>query len=203
MTQLQQPSGCFSHTGSKRSGTAYILAGGKSRRLGRDKLFVQHNGTTLLAHAVNICSGLFHTVKIVAKNPDRFPSLGCEIVIDTPDADGPMAGIIAALQNCREDWCFITAADLPDLNREIITTIIGAYTGQQFVGLYEEHGPQMLCGVYHHSALPVLIARAKQGDYRMVGTLSTLTHKLLPVPVDTWRNVNTPADLQQLETGHD
>lgn len=203
MTQLQQPSGCFSHTGKKRFGSAYILAGGKSSRLGQDKLYVQHHGTTLLAHTVNICSGIFNSVKIVAKKAEKFHALECEIVIDSPDADGPMAGIIAALQDCQEEWCFITATDLPDLNQEIITAIIGAYNGQQFMGLKEQNGPQMLCGIYHRSALPVLITRAKQGDFSLVGALSMLSHTLLPVPVATWRNVNTPEDLQQLETDHD
>jgi len=203
MTQLQQPSGCFCSNSEKQVGTAYILAGGQSRRLGQDKLFVRHKGRSLLSHTIEICTEVFDTVKIVAKSTEKFQSTSCEVVIDWPGADGPMAGIIAALQDCRDDCCFIVAADLPDLNKDVITTIINTYTDQQYAGLQEKDKPQLLCGIYHISALSVLTAQAKKGNYCMTDTLKDLSHTLIPVTSSTWRNVNRPSDLEKLDNTND
>ncbi|MFQ5608576.1 MAG: molybdenum cofactor guanylyltransferase, partial [Candidatus Zixiibacteriota bacterium] len=95
--------------------SAYVLAGGQSRRMSGDKLFLEINGKSLLKRTLEVCRSRFDEVWIVAKESEKFAGLDYPVVIDWPGADGPLAGIIAALSDCTESACFVTAADLYDL----------------------------------------------------------------------------------------
>jgi molybdopterin-guanine dinucleotide biosynthesis protein A len=174
---------------------AYILAGGQSRRLGKDKLYVQVDGQTLLENVVNICRKCFNEVKLVARDSTIISFSDIEIVIDSPKAEGPMAGVIAALENCPLDSCFITAVDLPDLNIEIVETLINNYEGQQYFGLEEAGGLQPLCGIYEKSALEVFYRSARNKNYSVTEVVRSLDYDLIDLKSRQWRNVNSPEDL--------
>jgi molybdopterin-guanine dinucleotide biosynthesis protein A len=175
--------------------TAYILAGGGSRRMGVDKLFLQVDGQSLLERAIAVCESYFGQVKLVSGDADKFSSLDYPVVLDSPKAKGPMAGVIAALEDCQSDSCFVTAADLLDLRTEILASIIAGYNGQQYFGLLESGGIQPLCGIYHKSALEVFYKFAKENNYGMTEAVKNLAHDGIIVPAGSWRNINCPEDL--------
>ncbi len=177
-------------------GTAYILAGGLSRRMGEDKLFLQMGQTTLLARGIKTCRELFETVKIAGGTAEKFESFNCNVVVDFPGAKGPMAGIIAALQDCKEDSCFIVAADLCDLNGDIVRKLINGYNGQPYCGLLEPNGIQPLCGIYNKSALPHLLDKAKSGQFGLRIALSEMAYQGIGIELDIWRNINRLSDLK-------
>jgi molybdopterin-guanine dinucleotide biosynthesis protein A len=174
---------------------AYVLAGGSSRRMGVDKLFVQINGLSMLERAIATCKKCFNQVKLVSPQTDKLLSYDCPVIIDNPKAKGPMAGVIAALEDCDTDICFITAVDLPDLSVEIIESLIANYQNQQYLGLLETNGPQPLCGIYHKSSLEVLYRMAHNNDYRMTEALTSLNYGGIVVREKRWRNINCPEDL--------
>ncbi len=175
--------------------TAYILAGGSSRRMGTDKLFLQIEGRSLLERTISVCEPYFGQVKLVSGNSDKFSSLDYPVVIDSPMANGPMAGIIAALKDCATDNCFVTAADLFDLKVDVITALISRYNGQQYLGLLESGGVQPLCGIYNKSALEVFYRFAQNGKYCMTEAVIAMDHHGITLPAGDWRNINSPADL--------
>lgn len=183
--------------------TVYILAGGRSRRMGQDKLFVESEGMSLLGRTVQTCRSVFPEVKLVAKQPGKLGQFGCEIVLDWPHADGPLAGVVAALENCSQECCFVTAADLYDLDQKVITRLINSYNGEQYFGLQEASGGQPLCGIYHRSALPHLISQGNHGKWRMLEIIDGLDHGMLPVDRKHWRNINRPCDLTAIGNDHD
>lgn len=175
--------------------TAYIIAGGSSRRMGTDKLFLRMGGRSLLERTIASCEAYFRPVKLVAPDGARFSSLGYAVVADSPRACGPMAGVIAALEDCDTDSCFVTAADLPDLNAEVIASLLSRYRGQQYLGLIETNGVQPLCGIYHKSALEVFYRYAGDNEFSLVKALRALRHSGIPIPGGRWRNINRPEDL--------
>lgn len=179
---------------SKSINNAYILAGGSSRRYGSDKLFLKCGDVTLLQKTVHTCRKQFKDVVIAAKNRDKFKEYDCKIILDQPDANGPLAGIISSLMDCKEKSCFITAADFYDLDEVTITGLIESYKDEQFLGLSEENGIQPLCGIYNKSALPYLISRANKRIYKMRDVIIGLDYRVIPAPVKTWRNINEPND---------
>jgi molybdopterin-guanine dinucleotide biosynthesis protein A len=174
---------------------AYLLAGGSSRRMGVDKLFMQVEGKTLLERTLATCEACFKTVKLVANEPAKFSSLNYAVVPDSPRARGPMAGVIAALEDCNSDICFVTASDLLDLNEEIIESLIARYQDQQYLGLIEENGLQPLCGLYHKSSLGAFYRCAHKDEFRLSEAIKELNHNGIAVPSHQWRNINSPEDL--------
>ena len=181
---------------------AYVLAGGQSRRLGRDKLFLEIGGTKLLTRTIATCQAVFDTVKIVAKCEQRFLDFGCEVLLDQPGPDGPLAGVLAALEDSPTSCCFITAADLYDLNVQAIVSLLANYRGEQYLGFQEPGGIQPLCGLYTKSALQHLKESAKNGDLKMSHAISRLGCRFLPLAQRPWRNLNCTADLQSIEGYH-
>lgn len=175
--------------------TAYILAGGRSRRMGVDKLFLQVGGRSLLERTIATCEQCFREVKLVAGSSDKFLLFNKPVVTDSPRADGPMAGVIAAIEDCDGDHCFVTASDLFDLRGEIIEALITEYTGQQYLGVRESGGIQPLCGIYHTSVLAVLYYFARNGVYNMTKFVHALAYDAIDIPDGRWRNINSPDDL--------
>ncbi|MFH1893764.1 MAG: molybdenum cofactor guanylyltransferase [Candidatus Zixiibacteriota bacterium] len=175
--------------------TAYVLAGGSSHRMKVDKLFIQIDGQSLLERTVATCEACFRQVKLVAGASAKFSSLDYAVVLDSPRARGPMAGVIAALEDCDTDSCFLTAADLFDLSTKVIASVVTQYRGQQYLGLIEPSGVQPLCGVYHKSSLEVLYRCGQDGEFRMAEALNALDHSGITLPAGQWRNINSPEDL--------
>ncbi|MBU8933506.1 MAG: molybdenum cofactor guanylyltransferase [candidate division Zixibacteria bacterium] len=174
---------------------AYVLAGGRSSRIGTDKLSLIIDGVTLLEHTTTKCAAVLDQVKLVAPKVGKLSELSFPVVLDSPSAAGPMAGVIAAVEDCRAESCFVTAADLFDLRAEVIALLVSQYRGQQYFGLMEPLGIQPLCGIYHKSALTVLYARANQGRFGMTDAVRQMDTDSIVLPQDQWRNINTPEDL--------
>ena len=182
--------------------SAYILAGGRSRRMGRDKLFMDCGGEPLVTRTLGICREAFASVTLLVRSLDKFKSLDCEVLLDNPQAQGPLAGVIAALEDCAQEYCFITAADLYDLDTQVIDRLCVSYCGEQYLGLRESDLPQPLCGIYHRLALPHLKRRAAVGQFRMIEAITGLEHRLLPIGSEKWRNINCPSDLVGIGVRH-
>ena len=174
---------------------AYVLAGGSSRRMDADKLFLKIGGKSLLERTIATCEASFKQVKLVAGHSAKFSSLGYAVVLDSPRACGPMAGVIAALEDCDTDSCFVTAADLVDLSAEIIYSLVTRYRGEQYLGLIETNGVQPLCGIYHKSSLEVFYRCAQNNEFCMAAAMKTLSHGGIVLPPGQWRNINCPDDL--------
>jgi len=179
----------------KRDLIAYVLAGGSSRRMGVDKLFLRIDGQSLLERTMATCEACFKQVKLVSGQSPKFSSLDYAVVLDSPKARGPMAGVIAALEDCNTDSCFVTAADLFDLSIEVITLLINQYHDQHYLGLIETNGLQPLCGIYHKSSLDVLYRCAQNGEYCLAAAMKELNHSGIVLPTDQWRNINYREDL--------
>ena len=90
--------------------TGFVLAGGKSTRLGRDKALLEWQQRTMLEHMVNLLSSVTTNVQIVGRDllPDVFPGRG------------PLSGILTALQISRTDINLAVAVDLPLLTKDFL-----------------------------------------------------------------------------------
>src|ERR1700733_6553877 len=91
--------------------TVFILAGGKSTRMGRDKAFVEYEGRTLLARALEVARSVTPEVYIVGKR-EKFGRFARVVEDIFPDC-GPLAGIHAALRASQTELNLILAVDMP------------------------------------------------------------------------------------------
>jgi len=90
--------------------TGFILAGGKSARMGQDKALLDWHGRTLLDHMTNLISVVAEKVHVVGRDPlpDRLQGLG------------PLSGIATALETSATDANLVVAVDLPSLTEEFL-----------------------------------------------------------------------------------
>jgi molybdenum cofactor guanylyltransferase len=85
--------------------TGFILAGGKSARMGRDKALLDWHGRTMLDHMTDLISIVADEVHVIGRGrlPDRLQGLG------------PLSGIATALETSATDANLVVAVDLPKL----------------------------------------------------------------------------------------
>ena len=128
--------------------TAFILAGGKSSRMGRDKAFVQIEGVTLLHRALVLARTLTPAVWIVG-DPPKFTSINPAIG-DVHPGHGPLGGIHAALNASETDLNLILAVDLPFLETKFLEYLVAEARTTHATVTVPESGGRLhpLCAVY-------------------------------------------------------
>lgn len=102
--------------------SAFVLAGGKSTRMGTDKAFVTLEGSTLLARALDIARSVTPSVSIVG-DPAKFARYA-PVVEDIFPNCGPLAGIHAALRSSSTDLNLILAVDVPFVSAALLEYLL-------------------------------------------------------------------------------
>jgi molybdenum cofactor guanylyltransferase len=183
--------------------TGFVLAGGKSTRMGRDKAAVTLNGLTLLQHALASLREVCSNVAILGKQEIYGP---CGPVYEDifPEC-GPLGGIHAALSSSKTQFNLIIAVDTPFLAPEFLSYLAdraidsGAIVTTPEIDDYT----QPLCTVYSLDFRPIAEQALRQGDYKIVPLFPpnrTLVIKEAELrkfafAADMFENLNTPEDL--------
>ncbi len=142
-------------TGTSALGVGgYILAGGGSTRFGRDKALVEVGGTPMLERMIGLLHGVTKHVKIIAVR-GKYATFGAENVEDRWPGEGPMGGIVTALEDAaisaeRSEWNLIISCDMPFLTREWLTFLCerAAKSKAQVVFPRSASGPEPLCACW-------------------------------------------------------
>jgi molybdopterin-guanine dinucleotide biosynthesis protein A len=131
--------------------SAFILAGGKSTRMGTDKAFVLLEGRTLLARMLDLACKITSNVHIVG-DPAKFAPFAPTIEDIFPGC-GPLAGIHAALHASQTDLNVILAVDVPFVSQTLLDYFIfRAKNSNANVTLAcAAGGLQPLCAVYRRA----------------------------------------------------
>ena len=99
-------------------GTAIILAGGKSKRMGFDKALMEVRGQPIVGLIIKQLRKVFDDIIVVTNNPDGFSSLDVTITEDILSNSGPLGGIHAGLMLSKSKYAFLTACDMPIISAE-------------------------------------------------------------------------------------
>jgi molybdopterin-guanine dinucleotide biosynthesis protein A len=189
----------------------YVLAGGGSTRFGQDKALVEVGGKPMLAHMIEFLRCITKKVKIVAAC-GKYESCGLEIIEDRWPGEGPLGGIITALEDpagkiARPEWNLILSCDMPFLSREWLTFLCERATKSeaQVVLPHSAHGPEPLCACYRTDAAKALSAAFESGVRKVTLGLQHVATEVLDEAewkrFDTagrlfW-NMNTQADYEE------
>lgn len=158
--------------------TAYVLAGGASRRFGRDKARADVDGTTLIASNAAVLRERYVDVRVVSA-PDRtYADLGLVTIADIHPGRGPLAGIHAALRDSPTDLVAIAACDLAGLRAEWYAALEAACDGSAAAFRDERWHP--VVGVYHRSILPELERRLGAGELAAWTLLDAVGNAVAP-----------------------
>jgi molybdenum cofactor guanylyltransferase len=177
--------------------TAFVLAGGKSSRMGTDKGMVSFRGKEMVRWPLDLVQPLFLETFIVANN-ESYNQFGVTVIGDLVSERGPLGGIFTALSHASTRWNFIVACDMPMLSSRIIEQlIIHCDYDDAVIPLMDNH-MEPLCGFYNKSALPVIIKQLQENNLKMHDLLSSL--RTVKVDMSTsafaFSNMNTPGELK-------
>lgn len=147
--------------------SAFILAGGKSTRMGADKAFVTLDGRTLLARVLELARSLTEDVRIVGEAA-KFGAFA-PVVQDLFRDCGPLGGIHAALRASREDLNLILAVDLPFISLALLQFLITRARSSPAVVTVPQAGGgwQPLCAVYRREFADTAETALREGRYKI------------------------------------
>jgi len=137
-----------------REKAGFVLAGGNSTRMGRDKALLPHGDVTLLGHACAQVAEAAGCVAVIGP-PDRYGHLGFEVVADREAGLGPLGGIHTALSLQRARWNLIVACDMPGLRLATLEDLVrraGESEADCLIPVTPD-GPQPLCAMYRDRCL--------------------------------------------------
>lgn len=101
-------------------GSAIILAGGKSKRMGFDKQQLSFKQMKLVNQQIEKLSHLFEDIIVVTYSPHYYQNLRCRTVCDELKEKGPLAGIHVGLKHAISHYTYVLACDMPHINRAYI-----------------------------------------------------------------------------------
>ena len=185
--------------------TVVILAGGQSRRMGRDKLRLTLEGETLLARAVRRYSEAFPRVLVSVAGPEKFPELGDRRVFDRYPGAGPLAGLHAGLLEAGEA-VFLTGADMPFSSPEKALALTALCGEEDACVLTDTDGRwEPLFGYYRPSVLPKAEELLSSERRSMGALLASVGLREVSLPElgegpdsPLLRNLNVPEDYEKL-----
>ncbi len=208
--------------------TVAILCGGKSTRMGQDKATMLLDNIRLVDRLIrefSFCGEILLSVRNRLQAEEiANGSLRqiCKCVLDEiPDA-GPLAGMAAVLKECRTEWLFITAVDMPFMDRTFAEELL-LYAEQVFkhgkaeseqrtiyastadryydaiVPIDAQGRPQVLSAFYRKSALRQIESSLLAGEHKARNILEEL--RVCEVPSSSLQgaekklvNVNVPEE---------
>ena len=179
---------------------AVVLAGGASRRMGRDKATLPFDGSTMVEHVVAAVSRRCSPVFVIAAPGQPLPALSAEVLRDEVRGVGPLVATGRGLRAVAEaglDRAFVCAVDMPYLSSELIDTLAASADRLPAdIVLPWDGRDHYLAGIYR-SALTEQIADLVRDGRRSMRALaeSVDTQRIVMAPQRALTNVNTAADL--------
>lgn len=182
--------------------TGVILAGGKSSRMGSNKALLPYRGGRFIEAIYRQLSSLFEEVLVVTNTPEQYAFLGCRMVSDLYPDMGALAGLHAGVAHSRTPHIFAVACDMPYLNTDVIRTLVARRHRSDVVIPEGENGLEPLHAVYSRTCLPALETALHTGKRRLisffpevrVATVPRDTIRFVDPDLDSFKNINTPAD---------
>ncbi len=187
--------------------TGVLLAGGKSRRMGRDKRFLELEGRTLLEQTLSALEALFSEVIVVVAEPTpQLSGLRHRVVTDLIPNCAALGGLYTGLSCAGQPRVFAAGCDMPFLDPAVIKWMIRLDQHSDIVMVQLTSGLQPMHAIYSKACLPDLerMAAAHNLKVQELCQASDLSVRLVSENeirgVDSqflsFMNVNTPADLE-------
>jgi molybdopterin-guanine dinucleotide biosynthesis protein A len=190
--------------------TVFILAGGKSTRMGADKAFVEYEGRTLLARALELARSVTPEVLIVGSR-EKFAAFAA-VVEDRFRDCGPLAGIHAALRASHSELNLMLAVDMPFVPAPLLRYLIAqaqAAPDTVVVVPQVDDRRQPLCAVYRREFADAAENALHLGQYKIDRLFDPLRTRVInQTELGTagfspaiFRNLNTQEELQSAKRG--
>jgi molybdopterin-guanine dinucleotide biosynthesis protein A len=185
--------------------TGIVLAGGRSRRMGTDKAWLDWYGRPLVAHvAAALRAAGCAEVLAVGGDAARMSAHGLRPVPDAMPGEGPLQGLAAGLAAAAHPLALVVACDMPHLEPAALALLARLAAGHDAaVPWIEPGGWEPLHAAYGRSCLPAIRVRLAAGERRMtcfygdvrVRAVSAGELAAADPSLASLRSVNTPGEL--------
>ena len=165
--------------------TGILLVGGASERFGSPKALALFGGETLAERAWRLLAEAFGERRLAVGKGDL--ELPFDVVVEPAEPRAPIAGVVAGLRAAATETAVFLPVDCPLVTPELLREL-----GERRA--VTQTGP--LPGAYAKSDLPELERRLAAGDYSLRG----VNPRVLQADPRLLANVNTPADLRELDS---
>lgn len=158
---------------------AYVLAGGRSTRMGQDKALLRLADKTLIEHAVSKLAQLTPDVYILGSRTELSPF--APLVPDLHEGCGPLGGMEAALAHSFLDWALLVPVDMPFLPVTLLRRWIAAVlhqAGARLSFFIVDDVPQPALCMAHRKVLPFLSTALHQKRYKLAPVLEEAARAL-------------------------
>jgi molybdenum cofactor guanylyltransferase len=182
--------------------SAAIMAGGKSKRMGQDKAWIELDGEPLIARVASVLAEVADEVIIVANDP-RYESLGLRVVRDRYPTGGALGGIATGVGAATHDTVLVAACDMPFLSPDVWRVILG-HSGEADVVIPKIGGEyETLHALYTKACVPQMARAIAENRLRVISffeqvrvlAIEESALRAVDPTLRAFTNVNTPEEL--------
>ncbi len=192
-----------------KGASAFILAGGRSSRMGRDKALLPWQGQTLLEHALKTVWSVAETVAVIGAR-ERYAEFGATVVEDEFQQCGPLGGIHAALGASETELNLVLSVDTPLVTAPFLEYLLERAKSQMdaLATVPDANGGvQGTCAVYRRPFRAVAEQQLKRGKNKVTDTLALVRVEYVEeaemrgagFDPAMFANSNTPEEFSRLE----
>jgi molybdopterin-guanine dinucleotide biosynthesis protein A len=196
-------------TSGKRAGefAGFILAGGRSSRMGCDKAMLEIDGITMIDRAIDLIRSAGVEPAVIGSFDESLRLVRVPLISDDWPGAGPLGGIASALRHTQSTWNLVIACDMPYLTTEWLEFLLRrafASSGDAVVPMNED-GAEPLCAMYNKSAETAIRGALENGVRKVTEGLAKL--RVDCIEREEWKgfdsdgflfkNMNQPADYEE------
>jgi len=186
--------------------TGVILAGGHSRRFGKNKALIDIHGRSLISIIVDEFRAEFEDVIISTNEPDLYQDMGVTCVKDIYPDSGSLSGIFSSLKHSRHEYIVTVACDMPFVNMDLVRYMWERAEGSDIVIPRHKGFVEPLHAIYSRTCLGVMEKNIREQELRIVKIFPSL--KVLYVEEEeikrmdprarSFMNINTREDYDKV-----
>ncbi len=184
----------------------FILAGGESSRMGREKALLEIGGAPLILRTARLVESVAGSATVVGDSA-AIRGLGLRTVADDWPGAGPLGGIATALRVSSAPWSLVVACDLPYLTKAWLDHLISRALASEAdaVLAMNTRGAEPLSALYHERAEPAIRSALTLGTRKVTDALKNL--RIAVIEPAEWKrfdsdgylfkNMNSPEDYEE------
>jgi molybdopterin-guanine dinucleotide biosynthesis protein A len=194
---------------STLAAVGFVVAGGRSRRMGRDKALLGWGGATLIDHAIATLETVCSDVRLLSGLQRRYTDRGRAVVVDVAPEAGPLGGLAAALADAAPRAVILLAVDMPFVPGPLLRDLGESLEGWDVAVPVIPAGPEPLCAAYAAACLAPVQEALAAGDRKMTSFWPRVRVRERPAgdlarfgpPERMFRNLNDPSEYTAASNG--
>ena len=188
--------------------SAAILAGGRSRRMGRDKSMLAIDNVPIIRRIADTLAEIFTEIFVVANEKEEYERMGLAVVGDIHPGNDSLGGLHTAVTSAAGSHVFVVGCDMPLLRPALIYGMASLVDDWDVVVPVKDDYPEPLCAFYGKKCAPHIESSISRGRLKMIGFHEEV--RVRKVEEATWRawdpegasflNANTPEEFEKIKT---